>query len=158
MTQQSEVEDYIESCANKTVSYDYFEDVYKCIWGYLCDETNTNNYNFDSETLWPFKDFCAFKECYETHDETNPLIDLEQPCFRYKCIENSPWYKEFSWCGFVPTNPRKLILPLVLIAALCSIVFYMAYASCRERSQRIKYMKSQNSYGKLKNDQANNKH
>ena len=78
MTQQSEVEDYIESCANKTVSYDYFEDVYKCIWGYLCDETNTNNYNFDSGTVVHFyvreRDLCSnFKHQSRIIKSTDPL-------------------------------------------------------------------------------------
>jgi len=144
-----------ETCGNFTLS----SETLKCYVNNACDGNVPKAEEVD---LLPFKDFCGFNDCYNKHVvNKDPLTDIEQPCFRYRCIESAdnPLYEQYRWCGFDPMDPQKLVLPLVLIAALCLIIFYMAYASCRERSQRLKtYMKSQNSYGKLKNDQANNKH
>ncbi|XP_063690181.1 uncharacterized protein LOC134822843 [Bolinopsis microptera] len=153
--------EYIEKCGDfKTFTLE----AYSCVQNYVCNETDIKTTvsateGFDPVKMLPFEDFCGLSECYKSHvTDSSPLTDIEQPCFRYRCIEGTPLYVQYSWCGYDEASPQKLILPLVLIGLLCAIIFYMAFASCRERSQRIKYIKSQNSYGKLKDDQANNKH
>lgn len=128
-----------------------FHRLYQCLYDVLCEGPSLKPTLSPGE-LEPFVGFCTYEPCVN-----QTATDMDDPCFRFKCAEGSPVYEQYKWCGFYPTDPKKVVLPGLLILALCTIVFLMAFMSCKERRQKARYNKSRSlNYGKLTNETKGN--